>query len=197
MILYKQLVAQLRVWWQQKEDFFLHGDFNKHAYNGRSGQRLAQDDIGMFKQCLATTKTLTSYTHLWIQSHWHCNAMQGAVLINTTILQNYGGVGDHHCFIIDFTSESVLGGIFPRTLASSKRKLHCDYERIWNNYNSVLSELANRHQLFKKLNGLDDIAKVLTEAEFQLHTNWWDNKLMEYMKASENKCHKFNSFTGK
>ena len=33
--------------------------------------------------------------------------------------------------------------------------------------------------------------KVLTEAEFQLHMNKYDNELAEYMKAWKSECHKF------
>ena len=105
--------------------------------------------------------------------------------------KRYGGVGDHCCFILDFTSESVLGSIFPRVVAPSKRKLHYNYERIQNNYNSVLNELTNIHQLSDMFNELDGIVKMLTEVEFQLYINIWDNELTEYTKASENICHKF------
>ena len=118
-------------------------------------------------------------------------ATQGVVSINATILQKYGGVGDHHCFIVDFTSESVLGGVFPRIVAPSKRKLHCDCKRIQNNYNLVLNDLTNRHQPFKKLNDLDAITKMVTKVELQLYMNRWDNELTENMNASEKKCHKF------
>ena len=53
-----------------------------------------------------------------------------------------------------------------RIVSPSRRKLHCDCERIRNNYNLVLNDLANRHQLFKKLNELDAITKVVTAVEF-------------------------------
>ena len=85
-----------------------------------------------------------------------------------------------------------MGGVFPKVVSTSKRKLHCDCERIQNNYNSVLNEPANRHQLFKKLNDLDDIAKMITRAEFKLHMNRWDNELMEYTKAAEKNATSLN-----
>ena len=45
--------------------------------------------------------------------------------------------------------------------------------------------------MFRKLNELNRLADVLPVADFQVMMNRWDNELTDYMKASENRCHKF------
>ena len=56
----------------------------------------------------------------------------------------------------------------------------------------MLSKLADRHQLFKKLNELDKITGVVSQEEFQLHMNRWDVELTDFMKAAENMCRPLN-----
>ena len=82
--------------------------------------------------------------------------------MNATVLQRYGGGGDHRVFIVDFTLDSILGSMFLRVVSPGGRKLHCESEQIRGNYTRVLHKLANRHQLFKKLNELDKITGVVS-----------------------------------
>ena len=56
----------------------------------------------------------------------------------------------------------------------------------------MLSKLADRHQLFKKLNELDKITGVVSQEEFQLHMSRWDVELTDFMKAAENMCRPSN-----
>ena len=145
-IFYKQLVAQLWVWRRQTEEIILWGDFNEHIYNGRLGPGTRQH-LNVQMVLSDNKKTLTSYACHWLQTHWRgiFNTMNS--FDKCYNLTKHGGVGDNRYFIIGFNSESVLGGIFPRIVAPSKWNLHCDCERIRNNYNLVLNELANIHQL--------------------------------------------------
>ena len=83
-----------------------------------------------------------------------CFATASAECLNACILPKYGGVGDHRCFFLDFTSDSIIGTVFPKIAKPSSRKLHCESYRIVRNYNKVLNQLADRHQLFRKLNTL-------------------------------------------
>ena len=92
-------------------------------------------------------------------------------------------------FILDFTSESLLGSVFPRVVPAKQQKLHCDSARIHTNYTDKLNKLTNRHQIFKKLNDLTLNAMRLPQADFLLLLNKWDDELTEHMTCSEEKCH--------
>ena len=121
------------------------GDFNENAHTGRIANRLKQDDLFMTEQCLATTGNPIPATH--VRGSRPIDAVfatSGVVCKNATILQKYGGVGDHRCFVIDFCTKSMLGSVFPRVCPPAARKLHCDCERIRQNYCDMLNELTDR-----------------------------------------------------
>ena len=103
----------------------------------------------------------------------------------------YGGIGNHRAFILDFITASVLGISFPRVLPHQGRKLNCHYERIRDNYNNVLDELAGRHEMYLKMNGLTKLADIMTAADFLTKINRWNNGFTDNMRAAEEQCHKY------
>ena len=107
---------------------------------------------------------------------------------NACILPRYVGVGDHRCFILDFTSASLVGDVFPKVVTAKGRKLHCQSERLIRNYNKVLNQLCDRHQMFKKLLDIRKSSPLLTTAEFLLLMNKWNKEFEDYMKSAENQC---------
>ena len=113
------------------------------------------------------------------------SATSGTEILNAGFLSKYGGVGDHSPFLLDFTTASVLGTSFPPVLPRQGRK------QIRDSYNKVLDQLAVRHEMYRKLNELTKIADVISASEFQVKMNCWDDKLTEYMRSAEEKCHKF------
>ena len=191
-IFMEHLIAQLKVWKHEGNEIILAGDFNEHVYNGRLAKRLADEDLGMTEMCLKTTGQPIPPTHLTgsrpIDAVF---ATSGVVCSNACILQKYGGVGDHRCFILDFTSASVLGDSFPNVVPPSARNLHCDSVRIRSNYCEVLNQLCDRHQMFAKLNSISRVVDDISAAEFQLRMNRWDDELTDYMLAAEKRCRKY------
>ena len=120
-IFYDDLTSQLASWRRNKEEIILCGDFNENVYTGRLAKRLGQDDILMKEQCLLTNKVKLPAT--FVTGSRPIDAVfatRGVETINASILQKYGGVGDHRCFLLDFSSESVLGG-YSRGLSHRRR----------------------------------------------------------------------------
>ena len=168
------------------------GNFNEHVYEGQICKRLAKDNLNMTEQCLTTTGLQIPPTHnSGSRPVMALYATSGADCINAAILPRGYAVGDHLVFIMDFTSESLLGSVFPRVVPAKQRKLQCNSARIHMNYTDKLNDLTNRHQMFKKLNKLTLNAKQLPQADFLLLLNRWDDKLMEHMRCSEEKCHSY------
>ena len=119
-------------------------------------------------------------------------APPGITCVNAMILLKYGGVGDHRCFIVDFTSDSVLGRVFPRVVKPSSRKLHC-IDRLVRNYNNKLDKLCNEHRLYSKMAEYYKNLDLLTAEEFLLLMDRWDDELTGYMRCAENNCNRFCS----
>ena len=181
------------MWKSERGEIILCGQFNKNIYTGRLANRLACEDLRMSEQVLKTKGRKLPPTHvLGSRPIDAVFATSGVVCKNAFILQKYGGVGDHRCFILDFCTVSMLGSAFPRVVPPAARKLHCNVERIRENYCKVLNELTDRHQMFRKLNEINRIADSLSEAEFLILMNKWDDELTDYMHASEDQCRKFS-----
>jgi hypothetical protein len=77
-------------------------------------------------------------------------ATAGIECINAYILPHKGGVGDHQCFILDFTSLYVVGTKFPNIVRCSARKRHCKSKHLVQAYNAEFDMLCNHHKMYKK-----------------------------------------------
>ena len=111
-----------------KGEIILFGDFNENVYTGRIEERLVEAEINMTEQCLKTNKVPLTPTHVRSET---CKvdayfAAEGAKCLSACLLPEYGGVGNHRVFILDFFSASFLGTVFPRIVHPSARKLNCD-----------------------------------------------------------------------
>ena len=92
-------------------------------YEEQLAQRLSQDNIQMLETCYQTTNEILPPTHVTVSRRIDAMyATAGVSSINATILQKYGGVGDHRVFIIDFTCELVLGSVLLRIIPPMARK---------------------------------------------------------------------------
>jgi hypothetical protein len=111
---FKQLVLQQALWKSCDNDIILLGDFNEHVYNGRLAQRIMASDLNFREMCHHHTGTLLPPTFragsIPINGIF---ATHGIECINVTLRPHLGGVGDHRCFIIDFSSKFVTGTDFP------------------------------------------------------------------------------------
>ena len=168
------------------------GDFNESVYHGVLAQRFAADDLRLTEQCLLVNGKPLPATHvsgrLPIDG---CFATAGITCVNASILPEHGGIGDHRLFVLDFTSDSVIGSDFPRVQRAPARKLNSASERLRSNYNAVLNQLCDRHKMFDKLVAIKQIMPSMTVSEFQLAMNRWDGELTDYMRASEKRCNQY------
>ena len=183
---------QLLLWKSAGKEVILLGDFNGNVYTARFAKHLVKDDLRMSEQCLKTNGVKLPGTFVTgTQPIDGCFATAGVECTNTCILPRYVGIGDHRCFILDFTSASLLGDVFPKIVTAKGRKLHCQSERLIRNYNKVLNQLCDRHQIFKKLLDIRKLSPLLTTSEFLLLVSKWDKEFEDYMRSAENQCNSF------
>ena len=113
--MFKQdLVILLRQWKTASDEILLMGDFNENVYTGPLSLILSGDDLWMMEVCQRTTGLLLPPMHDRGQSPIDAIfGTAGLVCTAATLLPPHIGVGDHRVFVVDITSESVLGNILP------------------------------------------------------------------------------------
>ncbi len=120
-------------------------------------------------------------------------ATSGIECINAYILPHKGGVGDHRCFILDFTSSSIIGTKFPNIVRCSTRKLHCKLTRLVQSYNAELDMLCNRHRMYQRIYFIYSNLDSFSDEEFLFMMNNWDKELVQFKLHSKANCTKFKS----
>ncbi len=96
------------------------------------------------------------------------------------------------CFHNQFvSSQSLIGGAFPRVLPAAGQLLNCNLDSICCKYKWVLNQLANRHLLFHKLIRIGCNLDALTKAQFLVRMNKVDKELKDFMKFAKKGCHKY------
>jgi hypothetical protein len=189
---FEQLVLQLVQSKQIDNDIILLGDFNEHIYSGCLSQRLAMVDLSFVELCWKHTGKPVSPTH--------CSgsapidgifATSGMDCVNAFILPHYGGIGDHRCFIMDISLDSMIGTSFQNIVRCAAQKLHCSSTRMIKVYNAELTRLCNKHNMFHWMDVIYCLTDYLENNDFALLMDAWDNKFMQLMLHSETECSKF------
>jgi hypothetical protein len=151
-IFFEQLIAQLVVWKATDADIILLGDFNENVYSGWIAKRLEQSDLNFSEQCLGCTgmHILPTFRD-GIMPIDAVYATAGIECVNAYILPHKGGIGDHRCFILDFSSSSVIGTRFQNIVRCAARRLHCKSTRLIHAYNHELDLLCSRHKIYENI----------------------------------------------
>ena len=186
------LISLLRRWKSDGDEIILVGDFNENVYTGDLSAALSSEDIRMRELCRHITGSSLPPTHIRgsvaIDAVFATAGVSGE---SVALLPHRVGVGDHRVFIIDISSPSMIGDIFPRVLPASGRLLNCASDRIKGNYIRVLNQLTSRHALFRKLLFIDVDSDNIPSSQVHLRMNKLDLELEQYMKAAEKDCHKY------
>ncbi len=151
-IFFEQLIPQLVIWKQTDLDIILLGNVNENVYSGRIAKWLSLPDILFTKQCLQCTGLHIPPT--FRDSTVPIDAVFatfGIECVNAYVLPHKGGIGNHQCFILGFTSSSIIGSKFPNIVRCSAQKLHCKLTRLVNAYNAELNSLCNHHKMYQRI----------------------------------------------
>jgi hypothetical protein len=95
------------------------------------------------------------------------------------------------CFSLMCPPTQLMGDVFPRVIPASGCLLNCESDKIKSNYIKVLTQLSNRHLIFKKLLVVDWESNGISPSMVQLKMNRIDLELEQYMKSSEQNGHKY------
>jgi hypothetical protein len=186
------LLSHLHVWKEAGDEILLLGDFNKDVYTGQMASALSSKFLWMKEVCLWTTGIPLPPTHN--RGTVLINAVfgtAGLMVTSVALLLSRAGVGDHRVFLIDVSSDSIMGDVFPRVIPAAGCLLNCESDKIKSNYIKVLTQLSNRHLIFKKLLVVDWESNGISPSMVQLKMNRIDLELEQCMKSSEQNCHKY------
>jgi len=142
------------------------------VYTGQLALSLSGEFLRMKEVCHLTTGIPLPPTHN--RGTVPIDAVFGTVGLMVTsvaLLPSRTGVGDHRVFLIDVSSDSILGDVFPRVIPAAGRLLNCESDKIKNNYIKVLTQLSNRHLIFKKLLVVDRESIGISSSRVQLEMN--------------------------
>ncbi len=193
-IFFEQLIAQLVIWKTTDADIILLGDFNENVYTGRIAKRIVQADLNFSKQCLGCTVLHIPPT--FRDGSMPINAVYataGIECVNTYILPHKGGIGDHRCFIINFSSPSVIRTRFQNIVRCTARRLHCKSTQLVQSYNRELDLLCSRHKMYERIYFIYSHVDFLSAKDFAYLMNNWDLELTQYKLHLELSCTIFKS----
>jgi hypothetical protein len=186
------LLSLLSVWKAAGDEILLLGDFNEDVYTGRMASALSSKFLRMKEVCHWMTGIPLPPTHN--RGTVPINAVfgtAGLMVTSVSLLPSRAGVGNHRVFLIDVSSNSIMGDVFSRVIPAAGCLLNCKSDKIKSNYTKVLTQLSNRHLIFKKLLFVDWESDRISPSMVQLKTNTIDLELEQFMKSSEQNCHKY------
>jgi hypothetical protein len=193
-IFYEQSTAQLIVRKYTDSDIILLGDFNENVYSVQIAQHIALSNLMLSKQCLQCMGMHVPPTFrdgtVPIDAFF---ATSGIECINAYILPHKGGVGDRRCFILDFTSSSVIGMKFPTIVHCSARNLHCKSTCLVQAYNAELDMLCNRHKMYQIIYFIYSNLDSFSDEDLLYLINNWDKELVQFKLHSKVNCTKFKT----
>jgi hypothetical protein len=193
-IFFELLIAQLVVWKKTDSDIILLGDFNENMYTGQIAKCLVQADLNFSEQCLGCTSMHILPTFRdGVMPIDAVYATAGIECVNVHILPHKGGIGDHRCFIIDFSSSSVIRTRFQNIVQCAARRLHCKSTRLIQTYNHKLDLLCNQHKMYERISFIYSHVEYLSNEDFAYLMNIWDSELTQYKLHLESNCTKFKS----
>jgi hypothetical protein len=187
-----QLLTQLREWQAVGEEIILCIDVYKNLYTSPLAKVLLGEVLMMEENTLWSTGREAPHSHCTGKAAIvGTYATPGIICTNSYLSPHGTGVGNHWFQLHDFDAHTILGTVYPKTFRPNKRALCCGVEQTVEQYNEVLRQLLIWHQLFEKLEFLQNKHRHMSADDFQLMFNKWDKKVTQIMLGSEKQCNKF------
>ena len=104
------LISLLRRWKASRDEILLMGDVNENVYSSGISTALVGEDLRMTETCYRTTGKLLPPTQSRGRTPIDTVFGTAGLVCSATLLLPFNlGIGNHHVFIVDITSESILG----------------------------------------------------------------------------------------
>ncbi len=184
----KDLLQQMKQWRAAGERLVLCLDANENIYRAELGRKLTDlHSLGMKKVAgdfrgrqLGATFFRGSEP---IDQIWATSNLKVA---HACVMPVGYGVGDHHLFMVDFSTASMIGTCPPKIIRPALHRLNTKIPECALRYNWVLQKNILRHQLLERMIRVaeSDSSKEAILAKL----NQLDQEGEHYMKHAEKKC---------
>jgi hypothetical protein len=124
----------------------------------------------------------------WIDTIW---AMSNLEVAHACIMPVGCGVGDHHLFVVDFSTASMIGTCLPKIICPALHRLNTKILKCEIRYNQALQKNILRHRLLERMICVaeSDGSKEAISAKL----NQLNQEGEQYMKHAEKKCRQIKS----
>ena len=189
---YEDLIALLTKWREGGDRIIVCLDANENIYSKRIGKALTEVDGLAMKEVVGEyTGEKLGATHFRgsqpIDGVWATSDIE---VVNACVMPVGYGLGDHRCFVVDFTLSSIVGRSLVRVKKLKARKLNTKLPQVAEKYNKLLEANLRRHNVDED-HRTAYFAKTKEEAHAAISSS--EEKSKQYMAHAESHCRKIKS----
>jgi len=189
---YEDLISLLQGWRENGDRIILCLDANENIYTKRIGKALTDvDGLAMREVVGDFTGIPLGATYFRgskpIDGVW---ATRDIEVVNACVMPVGYGVGDHRCFVVDFTLASVAGTSPVRVKKMTARRLNTKIPGVEDRYNALLEKNLIHHNVD------DDHRKAYfasTKEDASTALEHSEGKSRQYMVHAEKRCRRIKS----
>ena len=187
------LVSLLTTWRQAGRRLIVCLDANDHVYTGHLAKALTRSPhLDLFEATLATTGTQLTATYFRgsrpIDAIW---TTPDIVVTNICAMPIGFGMGDHQAFVLDITTQSMVGNNPQPIKRPTARRLNTRIPKCADTYTHILEQQVTRHRIIKRLNAVHQQGGPTDRIQQKL--DLIDNTVAQLMRHAEKHCRKLKS----
>ena len=188
----EQLIEMLSEWKEEGDQLILFIDSNEDMEKGQLQKMLKNSNLDMrdavkYKSNMPGPPTFVRGSRQ-IDGVWVTKELEIDAACFTPF---YFGIGDHRGIIIDIPQKSLIGGENKSIGRPTARKLQCNEEKIWRNYNDRLESYVRRHRIQEKIEKAN--IALIDKTMLRKTMNKIDQVITEGMINAEKKCRKIKT----
>ncbi len=152
----KDLLHQCKLWRKSSKRIILLMDANEHVLTRKFNREIVRTGLD-----------LEEFTHKCWGAHQPYTHINGSIpidggyklpeieVLNVCMLPFLDSPGDHHAFIIDISTELLLGEFWYKVCRLMSRCLIMSQQGLVDEYNRIVHKQFNQHRIVERLNAVD------------------------------------------
>ena len=184
-IFIEDLLRLIKPWITSGDHVILAIDANQDVYSGKLARELATEPINM--TCLMQRAVGEKVPNSHFSGKGQISTIfgsPGVVTGNGMCYPHWYGIGDHRVMVLEIAALAAFEGSYPTISTPTARILSCRTKRHKEKYCKRLRQLVSDHKMDERLQRIG----YLTDEQYTLEHNQWDNELGDYMRSAERHC---------
>ena len=187
----KQLISEMKKWRKDGERLILAMDANDDIDTGKISSALWGNGLRMKEQMTKRVGHRLPATFARgskpIDGVWTTPDID---IVAARLMPISYGVGDHRCFILDISQQSIIGEQKLKVSRPNARKLQCNLPGCVKNYTITLEDEFSRRRVKERLDKLFG-TEFPPSQEDARRINTLDKDITDSMRVAEKLCRKF------